>query len=485
VAFHAKKEALMEKYRNSITPFIQYALACLLMPAIFIIYLVTSPSDGFRLESTTRVFTPEGVVLTPHGESDSPLRQGDILVAINGVSIEERSRTFFTGDARSRIDGAGSPLLYSVLRNGEFLQVEVDLGPFPWQKVLANHWGVFLFILSTQGVATFILLQRRRDPAAQAFFIWAFSGSHTYIWAFGLQTADLLYGPSYWYFRLVNVFLWLMFWPAMVHMLLVFPRILLGVRRFSIWILGVYALPFLVFGLYLAWDYSRSSSLLTWWNSILIGEYLAAIIYMILGIVLFAYQYLTAKSEADRIKIGWVALGGMNSLILGLVLFILPNLILGEPFLSPNGLGLVNFPFIIALAIAIWKYSLFDINLVIRSTVIYSILTASLAFFYFSLVTLLQMGISLLEGEQSSVVVVISTLAIAALFNPLRKSIQNFIDRRYFRRRYNAEKSLADFSEAASRETDLEQLAEHVTSMVSDTLQPKRIDLWLRPHKKD
>jgi hypothetical protein len=266
---------------------------------------------------------------------------------------------------------------------------------------------------------------------------------------------------------------------------LCFPRSSCAGKPFRVWLPWIYIFPFLIFLAFVAWQFSVSSSLLTWWNSWLTGEYVVAVIYMLLGMVLFVFQRLTAKSEADRMKSGWVIFGGSTSLVLGMGLYILPSLLFEQPLISPNWLGLANFPFIISISIAIWRYSLFDINVIIRRSVVYVLLTSLLALLYFSMIALLQMGITSLGGEQSSFVIVISTLAIAGLFNPLRKSIQNYLDRRYYRRRYNAEQSLADFAAAASKETDLDRLAEQFIEVVSDTLQPERVDLWLRQNKNN
>jgi hypothetical protein len=217
----------MKESRLSLLPYLLFGAACLLLPGIFIFHHVTNSSDGVRLDRLTNVYKQEGVVLSPYREGEGPLLHGDILVAISGIRIEERARNFFTGDARSQVDESSTSRVYTVLREGKLLQVEVEPRPFPWQHVLSDHWGVFVFIIAAQGIAVLILLQRKMDLAAQTFFIWAFSGSHIYIWAFWLQPIDLLNGLSYWFFRLVNIPLWLLFWAAMVHLLFVFPKKLL------------------------------------------------------------------------------------------------------------------------------------------------------------------------------------------------------------------------------------------------------------------
>jgi hypothetical protein len=134
----------------------------------------------------------------------------------------------------------------------------------------------------------------------------------------------------------------------------------------------------------------------------------------------------------------------------------------------------------VSIAFSVLRYHLWDIDFIIRRTLVYSALTAVLAGVYFAGVVLLQTLLRGLTGQTSQLAVVGSTLAIAALFAPLRGRIQQFIDRRFYRRKYDATRTLAAFAAAARDETDLDALAGRLVSVVDETVQPAHISLWLR-----
>jgi hypothetical protein len=143
--------------------------------------------------------------------------------------------------------------------------------------------------------------------------------------------------------------------------------------------------------------------------------------------------------------------------------------------------SLVGLP--VAMSIAILRYHLYNIDLIINRTLVYGALTALLALVYFGGVATTETIFRALTGQQNQpqLAIVVSTLVIAALFNPLRRRIQSFIDRRFYRRKYDARKSLEAFSSRLREETDLDALSDDLVGVVRETMQPAHVSLWLRP----
>ena len=135
----------------------------------------------------------------------------------------------------------------------------------------------------------------------------------------------------------------------------------------------------------------------------------------------------------------------------------------------------------IAIGVAILRYRLYEIDLIVNRTLVYGSLTVLLVALYFGGIVVLQRVFVALTGQQSTLAVVASTLLIAALFTPLRRRIQSFIDRRFYRNKYDARKTLEAFSAKLRDQTDLDALKADLVVVVRETMQPTHVSLWLRP----
>jgi hypothetical protein len=200
-------------------------------------------------------------------------------------------------------------------------------------------------------------------------------------------------------------------------------------------------------------------------------------------------RYLRAGSEV-REQIKWVAFAalfvGVQFVIdVGASVLLVPTTASGRepPWLALlDQVGFIMFAGVpIAVGIAVLKYRLYDIDVIINRALVYGSLTVTLVALYFGGIVMLQRLFVALTGQQSTLAVVASTLAIAALFNPLRRRIQGIVDRRFYRRKYDASKTLEAFSARLRDATDLESLSGDLKAVVGETMQPAHISLWLRP----
>ena len=454
-------------------------IACLFLPAMVWIYQITSPSDGARMTKGPQATSREGIFVDVLSE-DSQLRAGDLITGVQGVPMDVWAEVPWNPSSWQSRGERGQTMVYRVVRQGLQIEVPVLLGEQPIRAILRDNWSVLLFTLVFQIVAIFILIQKPKEPAAQALFIWGMTTSHFYVWSTFLQIPDIVKGYGFWIYIIPASLLWVSNWPACLQLSLTFPTPVpfLRVRPKLVWLL--YPITYAIYLSYLVVSRFIFPSSLEWighWNR---GDTLVAIVMFIPAVTAMVWQYRRHRTGPEHRKIQWVVFSGLFSGSMAMFLYIIPEF-LGLPSLGVNAVGLLLLPFPLAIAIAIWRYQLFDINLIIHRTLVYGVLTLTLGFIFFGGVTLLQRVFGAITGTANSpVAIVISTLSMAALFNPLRIRIQNLIDRRFYRSKYDAQKTLERFSFTLRGEVELDKLSQHLVEVVQETMQPEMISLWLR-----
>ena len=209
-------------------------------------------------------------------------------------------------------------------------------------------------------------------------------------------------------------------------------------------------------------------------------------IFLFFAVVVSQFVRLRRATGVERQQIKWFAYA-VAATVAGLFLaYYIPSSTDAPPWFEQAGytLNVIVTPAIpIAIGIAILRHRLFDIDLIINRTLVYGMLSATLALTYFGGVAGLQYLFRVLSGQERlpQLAVVASTLAIAALFNPLRRWLQAFVDRRFYRRKYDARQTLETFSAKLREETDLEALDRDLVAVVRETMDPAHVWFWLRP----
>jgi hypothetical protein len=218
---------------------------------------------------------------------------------------------------------------------------------------------------------------------------------------------------------------------------------------------------------------------------------LALIAGLLVGVYAQVYRYRRVSTPLERQQTKWVILG-----LVGVVVGILVYAIFIDLFpLAPGaslifntwvfaGLAVLLIFFPLSVLISILRYRLWDIDLIIRRTLTYALVTGLLLVVFFGTIVLLQQVFARITGsDQNELVTVLSTLVIAALFVPLRSRVQSAIDRRFYRKKYDAQAVLTEFATVVRDETDLDRLTGRLLFVVNETMQPRSASLWLKPAK--
>ncbi|MBI3960864.1 MAG: hypothetical protein HY328_18795 [Chloroflexi bacterium] len=267
---------------------------------------------------------------------------------------------------------------------------------------------------------------------------------------------------------------------------------LLGVIAFTSMILFLYLFPSGRFvpgwtrWLALAWI---AGALFGLFENLLPGwfELLSFVLFFVpalcsIGAQIYRYRYVSNRAQQQQTK--WVLFGVVFSFGGYLALIVTASLLWGLDDLRSNLLLDLLVPLLLltlplSIGIAILRARLWDIDLIIRKTLQYALLTGLLALVYFGTIVLLQSIFRSFTGGQSPAVIVLSTLLITALFNPLHRRIQEVIDRRFYRRKYDAQQVLAGFAQTARDEVALEALGDEMLRVIEETMQPAHVSLWL------
>lgn len=466
-------------------------LVYILFPSVF---TYTIPSDGWSLDASTKAGDMANAALsfkTRLVDGPTPLQQDDVLLAVDGHPVGELISQWATfNPARPAGWVSGETVHYTILRDGKSLEVEVPLAPLPAPAFFRHALGAwnspwlaffmyafFLPAMVTIGALVFFL--RPRALAAQALLMISvtFIGQVSYA-PFG--TGSLFYWPlSYLYGYMLQPWTAIII-PTLLLLSLAFPSPKSLLRNHPRLSLALIYLPWLVLdwaitigksgdqaGLYAAWLPLSFAQL------VLIVTMAGALI----------HSFRKAGGAVERAQLKWFIFGLSGFVVAGAFSWVI-GLFFNLPAFNTrvNYFGYLFLP--LCLGIAILRYHMFDIDLIIRRTLVYTILTAVLGLIFYGGVTVLQRFFTSFSGQQSPASIVISTLLIATLFAPLRRRVQSFIDRRFYRQKYDAARTLEEFSAAASHEMNLEQLTGQLVDVVEQTVQPEVVSLWIRDNKR-
>ncbi|MEP7358401.1 MAG: hypothetical protein ABI847_14235 [Anaerolineales bacterium] len=465
------------------------ALVILAFSWTSILWPASLPSDGWSylidLSKRDESLTVDAKV----GSWASPLAPGDVVLAVEGQPASTIvARAFALAPQRPPNWTAGGSVVYTVRRAGQIINLDVPIAHYSASDLLGNLLSggsgtsglliIFLPLMGLLGVLVF--LRRPRYAPARLLLLFAVSVLGGFVELAPSGLSDLLYPLAYFlYDQPVFISFWqITILPVILHLLLIFPTVKRPLRRrplFSLFIIYVPTqaalwLTFLLFR-------TQPATFQAVYLRILSIQALA--IAFASGIAL-AHSFWTIREPVGRAQLQWVAVGILGGFLLGALSWLVGEWV-GQSLLISliSVLGFILMP--ICLSVAILRYRLFDIAILINRALVYGMLTAILAVVFFGSVVVLQSLLAVVTGApNTSLVTVLSTLAIAALFTPLRHRLQAIIDRRFYRHKYDAARALQSFASGARDQVELNSLADRLLAVVDDTLRPEHSSLWLK-----
>jgi hypothetical protein len=450
------------------------------------------PTDGWWSQATTVGNGQElpRLLLNLSGQP-SPLREGDLVLAVNGQRHGDYLLNF------GPVVEPGQPLVYLLERDGQVQEVTVPLvtrqpagillaNIYRWRQNPLQIVATFLFF----AFGAFVFLKRPGSHGARYLFLVGTFFLST-LWTFPYQTLVTSHFPPPLLFT--STFLggsWAyLFLPWLILLVLVFPRHIGPMRRyprlFPLLIVGIPAaivlaamLPFVLSGD--LGDLDLVNTVVAW---TVIALMLVLLVTLVAGLI---HNSRTVSDPLHRGQLRWLALGmvlgigGMTVAVLISIGLTLTGIASSGDSTALTAIGFTSLLLLpLCLGVGIMRYRLFDIDVIIRKTTSYAILTALLALVYFGSIVVLQRLLSPLTGE-SDAAIVLSTLLIAALFLPLRRRVHDAIDRRFFRKKYDAEQVLARFAATARDETDLDALTAELLRVIQETMEPEFVTIYLK-----
>ena len=446
-------------------PWLSAGVACLGVAIAFLWITVATPSDGARVHPGTVGFEAAGVRLSPIVPGASPLRAGDVVTAVDGRPVAALLEELFVPRAARPTRAVGDVVHYEVIRDGVAVALAVPLQRYPLAEAARANWGTIVFALVYLVVAAFVYARRPGAPASRPFFLSACALVAATTWSLGLDIGDLLGAAGFWLYQAGAGIGFMLFWSAGLCFALRFPApSRLAGWRWTAWL--VFGVPYALLAVYLAAQWASTDDASAWIASWHRGVDVHAALTLALTVIAFVVQGRSQSTLAGRQQVRWVILAAVAVGGLGLVLYLLPPLI-GREAISPNVVGVIAAAFPIAVAIAIVRHNLFDIDRLLSHALVYGGLTAAVVALYVGLVA----GIGgVLRARGDPWLALLATAVVAIGFQPLRARWQRLVDRRLFGERDEPVRLLGRLGERLEASIASDQVLPTLVQAVAEAL---------------
>jgi signal transduction histidine kinase len=415
---------------------------------------LAAPADGTVVYPSAPPWGPDGVVVREVHAEGSPLRPGDRVVAVNGTPL-----------AGGPVAGVGDRPVYRVVRDGDTLDLPVPLGTYPIREILRDHAAVLPFVLVELAVAGYVVRRRPRDPAARALFgIAVLQSAGGAAYPFASQVVDVATGRIW--PTLVSDTANALLWGAMLHFAMVFPRRWPVVKRRPGLVVLAYVAPFLLYAVSLATGLPGANPLQRLGILAAVSPPAANVLPVAVVAALVTSYLLARDDPASRQRLRWQLYTFGFGVAAYLTLGRLPEWLTGQPLFGWDVLTLFFLPCPIALGVAVLRYRLFDIQVILRRSLVYGLLSAVLTLGVLGVVAVLGLLFELPIEPLPFAVVVLVTLAVL----PVGRRLRRLVSRRVFGDRDEPYEVLRQLAETLESTSSPQAVLDHVTETLARTL---------------
>ena len=394
-------------------------------PIVFIVVRDHTPADGARISWYEDAWTAEGVLIDPIDAPAAGLEDGDLVLAVDDRSIEAWLAA--VADPSVPRPNPSLTMPYEVRRDGALMTVEVDWAVPSIGSTLIEGWGFVVFSIVFGAVGAFVFARKPDEPAAiPLLFITCAAAGSSVPWFLGTSVSDIVQGPQFVLYALLTGPLYMLLWPAGLHLALVFPQRLDALDRRPWLVPAAYMAGFGAYFVLMIGGWLASPTLSEWLGTWPLAQLAVVVPLLIVTLAIFVRSYRRTTDDAAKNRMRWAAFGAVTSGATTLALFWLPELLLGRPILGSSWLGIVALFFPFGLAFGILRYHLFDIDVVINRTLVYGGLTLGILASY----AIVAAGLGTLVGSEHGIgVELLATGAAALIALPLRDVLQRTVNR--------------------------------------------------------